>query len=510
MTLLRTPEIKWSWYVFLIAGAFVLWTAGARFILANNDEGIYLASAMRMLRGELPYRDFFYYLPPGTPLIESGVLRLFGERLWVARIPLAVDIAILTASVFWLTARLANLRAAFITAFCFLAFETAEHDRLVVDHRWDSSAWATLAVALTVSLMLGESGNWRLRSVLVGASAALAGWITTPVALVGVVIFGAAFIVPRLRRSAIWIGTGAAGCSACFLGWLAAHHNLAAALDGVLWPASHYGSANRTAYGWVIGGYANLFQGLTVGGAITVAIFLLFLTLPATLPVLALTGWPIRLRLESEDRRWAIGLMLLSMIALMVSTLPRPDLIHLMYVSGIAYALCVALAVRVLPPRVLALVTITMLLMAGAEYAIAINRRIGEPAMATRLGVVRGTESDLNVLRLVTSHVRPEDGFFAFPYWPNFYLFSGARNPTRFAYLQPGMFSADDEHLALQELQASPPRWILYVDTPPEAYLRIWPGSDRARLRFSSIEDFIAGHYRVAGKVDAFELRERQ
>jgi hypothetical protein len=64
--------------------------------------------------------------------------------------------------------------------------------------------------------------------------------------------------------------------------------------------------------------------------------------------------------------------------------------------------------------------------------------------------------------------------------------------------------------MALQELQQSPPRWILYVDTPPEAYLRIWPGSDPARLRFRSIEDFIAARYRTADKVDGFELRERQ
>jgi len=510
MALLRTVETKWFFYVFLFAAAFVLWSAGARFILANNDEGIYLASAMRILRGELPYRDFFYYLPPGTPLIEAGALRLFGEKLWAARLPLAADIAILTASVFWLTARLAGLRAAFVTAFCFLAFETAEHDRLIVDHRWDSSAWSTLAIALTVSLLSKEPANSRARALLAGACAALAAWITTSVAIVGAVLFGTACVLPRLRSSAIWIAAGAAACSACFLGWLAAHRNLAAALDGIMWPASHYASANRTAYGWVIGGYANLFHGTTPGGAIVVAIFLIFFTLPATLPVLALIGWPIRLRLENEDRRRAIVLLLMCMIAMIISTLPRPDLIHLMYVSAPAYALGAALAVRLLPARALAIIAMALILMAAADFGIAINRRVGEPAMTTRLGVVRGAESDLNVLRLVTSRVGPEDGFFAFPYWPNFYLFAGARNPTRFAYLQPGMFSDEDERIALQELQQSPPRWILYVYTPPEAYLRIWPGSDPARLRFASIEDFIATRYRTASKVDAFDLRERQ
>src|ERR1700735_1526978 len=36
---LRTPETKWSFGVFIAAAAWIIWTAGSRFILANNDEG---------------------------------------------------------------------------------------------------------------------------------------------------------------------------------------------------------------------------------------------------------------------------------------------------------------------------------------------------------------------------------------------------------------------------------------------------------------------------------------
>ena len=39
-------------------------------------------------------------------------------------------------------------------------------------------------------------------------------------------------------------------------------------------------------------------------------------------------------------------------------------------------------------------------------------------------------------------------------------------------------FPPDDERTALAELEANSPRWILYVDTPPKSFLRIWPGSD--------------------------------
>jgi 4-amino-4-deoxy-L-arabinose transferase-like glycosyltransferase len=498
---LRTPETKWSFGVFIAAAAWILWSAGSRFILANNDEGIYLAAAMRLAHGDVLYRDVFYYLPPGTPLIHAAALRLFGEKLWAARLPLAIDIGILTACVFWLTSRLASLKAGFVTAFCFLAFETAEHDRLVADHRWDSGAWATLAIVLTASLIDAPS---RKRAVVAGAIAALAAWITTPVAIVVLAIFGAACALRSLRAMAIWIGAGAITCSAAFFAWLAAHQDLRAFFDAILWPASHYASANRTAYGWVIGGYANLFQGVTGAERIIVAIFLVFLTLPATLPILDLVAWPIRLRRRPEP---VIVLLLVCMLALILSTLPRPDLIHLMYISPVAYALAATLIVRGFPSRAAAFLAICSLLMAATDFSIAARRRIGEPSMETRLGTIRGTEGDLSVLRLITDHVHPGDTFFAFPYWPNFYLFAGARNPTRYAYMQPGMFSADDERTALRELERNPPRWIIYVDTPPESFLRIWPGSDPARLRFPSIENFIATRYRTAQKLGTFDLR---
>lgn len=484
-----------------MAAAWIVWSAGSRFILANNDEGIYLATAMRLAHGDVLYRDVFYYLPPGTPLIHAAALRIFGEKLWAARVPLAMDIGILTACVFWLTSRLGGLRAGFITAFCFLAFETAEHDRLVADHRWDSSAWATLAVVLTASLIGAPS---RLRAVLAGAAVALAAWITTPVAIVVLVILITSLALRPLRPMAIWIAAGVTACSIGFLLWLAAHHDFHAFLNAILWPMSHYASANRTPYGWVIGGYGNLFQGVTGVELIVVAIFLLFLTLPATLPIVDAIAWPMRLRRKAEP---AIVLLLASMLALIVSTLPRPDLIHLMYASPVTYALAATLIVRGLPSRAVMVVAICSALMAATDFSIAANRRIGEPSIQTRLGTIRGTVGDVSVLRLVTDHVHPGDTFFAFPYWPNFYLFAGARNPTRYAYMQPGMFSADDERTALAELERDPPRWILYVDTPPESFLRIWPGSDPAWLRFPSIEHFIATRYRTAQKLGTFDLR---
>ena len=50
------------------------------------------------------------------------MFRIFGEKLWAARIPVSIDLAAMTAVVFWLVDRLSNRMAAALAALCFLAF----------------------------------------------------------------------------------------------------------------------------------------------------------------------------------------------------------------------------------------------------------------------------------------------------------------------------------------------------------------------------------------------------
>src|SRR5690242_6739338 len=55
------------------------------------DDGVYLGSAIRLLHGHLPYRDFLFLHPPGITLLMSPVASLAGvfgtpAALAVARI----------------------------------------------------------------------------------------------------------------------------------------------------------------------------------------------------------------------------------------------------------------------------------------------------------------------------------------------------------------------------------------------------------------------------------------
>jgi hypothetical protein len=120
--------------------------------------------------------------------------------------------------------------------------------------------------------------------------------------------------------------------------------------------------------------------------------------------------------------------------------------------------------------------------------------------METAVGPVQVLPEDRPFLDLFLKRVRPGDVFFVFPYFPTAYFLTLGVNPTRFSILQPGLMTGEDEAMALKELQATPPKWILYDDVAPEVYLKHWPSSDPKRLRMNSIEQFLSANYRPVEK----------
>ena len=212
---------------------------------------------------------------------------------------------------------------------------------------------------------------------------------------------------------------------------------------------------------------------------------LAFLTLPATLPfVSALWLW----------KRPSISVVVLLAVgaALILSTYPRWDLNHLTWVSAPFYALVAALIARCSFRKPIAVIA---LIAAGSCVMVNIQQRLREITRITSVGRVHGKQADLDVLDAIQARVKPSDTLFVFPYRPLLYFVTGAHNPTRYSFLQPGMFSDQDESEALSELRAQPPRWVFYTYVPPEAYLRIWPGSDPRRLEMPGIEAFLKENY---------------
>jgi hypothetical protein len=128
----------------------------------------------------------------------------------------------------------------------------------------------------------------------------------------------------------------------------------------------------------------------------------------------------------------------------------------------------------------------------------------------TSIGSVHVKPADLDVLAMIQARVKPSDTLFVFPYRPLLYFVTGAHNPTRYSFLQPGMFSDKDEWEALSELRAHPPQWVFYTHVSPESYLRIWPGSDPRRLQMAGIEAFLRENYRGKEQWEDVQLLEAE
>jgi hypothetical protein len=65
----------------LFAGAALLSAVTMLDGIQPNDEGLMLQAAARIAHGEVPYRDFWWFYPPGQPLLLGGLWKVLGPSL---------------------------------------------------------------------------------------------------------------------------------------------------------------------------------------------------------------------------------------------------------------------------------------------------------------------------------------------------------------------------------------------------------------------------------------------
>ena len=67
---------------FLYLRTFVLpWTP----LMPHDDQVWYFQHANRILQGQVPFRDFFVIVMPGTDLLYAAAFKLLGVHLWLAQ-----------------------------------------------------------------------------------------------------------------------------------------------------------------------------------------------------------------------------------------------------------------------------------------------------------------------------------------------------------------------------------------------------------------------------------------
>ena len=54
-------------------------------LIVSLDETLYFEHGIRILHGQVPFRDYFTYVMPGSDLLYAGVFGLLGVHAWLAQ-----------------------------------------------------------------------------------------------------------------------------------------------------------------------------------------------------------------------------------------------------------------------------------------------------------------------------------------------------------------------------------------------------------------------------------------
>lgn len=128
-------------------------------LIVSLDETLYFEHGIRILRGQVPFRDYFTYVMPGSDLLYAAVFGLLGVHAWLAQafvILLGVTIAGLLV---WISSRILKGSLLFLPALLFLVLDFD----VVKDatHHW----YCTLLVLTAVGILLGGRTVGRVTAV---------------------------------------------------------------------------------------------------------------------------------------------------------------------------------------------------------------------------------------------------------------------------------------------------------------------------------------------------------
>ena len=465
-----------------------------RLMFGTSDEGLYLDAAEHMLHGQKLYLDFFGNISPGVYWVQEAFFRVFGVTMLAGRLPVLLYFASECGMLYWLTARVATRGAALFAVFLFFTVQASDLSFLTAQHRWDSGAISLASICLAVHGHFAKS-QWPWAAA--GALAVAAAVFTPTIGLVAVATVAWLLIARELRQHLLPFLAGGAIVAVAVLGIMAGSGILTPFVEQMRWLSRNYSGVNVMAYGATIGGYHDLLAGPPNLDLLIRGLVVLSLALPAILPVINLAGWASVLILRPQAGSRAIVYLLFCSVALVASTYPRPDLMHLAWVAAVPYALAAALFSLALP-RWAQTAGVLATMFGSTLLLLHLATTLSTVALDTPVGKIRISPESAESVRDLLERVKPGDAAFVYPYKPLLYFVTQTKNPTRYSYLQPGLMTDQDEQSALADLRRSPPQWVLYLRLTPEAFLRVFPNADRSRLGFQTLETWIGANYSSA------------
>ena len=138
--------------------------------LLGGDQALFWANAQRLLHGELIYRDFLEFTPPGTDLLYLGAFSLLGSRIWIPNLVVLLLGIILCWLCFYIAQSIMKPAQAALAAALFMVLDYGK--MLNGTHHW----FSVLAVMGALAVLL--KARTPARIVIAGALLGTASFFT--------------------------------------------------------------------------------------------------------------------------------------------------------------------------------------------------------------------------------------------------------------------------------------------------------------------------------------------
>ncbi len=437
-----------------------------RHVASLGDEGVLLHSAVRILDGEVLYRDFFGILPPGGYLIVAAWMKLFGVGFASVR-ALAVGVIVGIAALIYAAARLSSGSRP-LAAFVAIGWAVLSQGSLtVVNHHWFTTA-ASMASGVGLLLVI-DGAPRRGAAFAAGLFAGIAAMVSsTRGALMCVAVLAVLLTLPTSRSRLVSALAGIALFPTAMTLYVAANAALATAFDDVIvYPALHYTGIQAVPFG----------TGASLQHVALVALFpVAFVLVGAALALERAAMW--------REPRFRVALALA--IVGLLGSYPRPDHVHISFTVPLA---CPLFALAASHVRGLGRTAVGVLLIGlclpGLVGAIATALTVSRsPVVATVRGlIVPGRDlsaGDFAALVFQVDRVPAGSAFFFYPYSPLLPYLTGRRHAAAVDVMVPGYTSAEQFRNACVRV-ATEAQWVV-ID-------RRWSDPNFLRKIFPAMRD---------------------
>jgi len=493
------------------------------------DEGFTVHASERIADGQLPYRDFFTLVTPGSFVIHAALFRTFGKSLLVGRWLAVLLGTLIPMLIYQLARRLAAPWFAFGATLVSIAWGVSESFWPVyANYAWFAClfvlASCDLACGGRLSLEAGREGPGRAMFAGAGAFAGLALAFKQNTGLYALAALTACVTLAPGRRwrhrvAVVALVWGAATLvNIPWLAWIAAGGGWDAMVtDLVLTPLRRFRADASAPYpqAWPLWPSLGGSDASTWSQAIVVA----GRRLIAWMPLLYVASAVTLARRTLLDRDPTIGshaTVLLFGCATFLTVFPRADLLHLLFAVPLGFSLSAPLLEAAWLKRGgrlgqsltwmkrgligLAMGVLLVGQVADGMRNYANTSRLDRPRAGVRVAPEDGAGIEA-VLDMIQSRTRAADPILVVPWAAMFYFLSERHNPTAYDMLIVANIDAAGEARMLEQLNAAPPRLVV------RGYE--WDVNGQPlEVCVPRVAAWIAAHYRSVRRQGAYEVFE--